>query len=78
VIEIRNLKKTEPYPPDGEAWILVEKRGDLYFVRGQSKGASVEASLAVTGVDSLKAAIKGAEAWADLLTASIIYVRDNH
>lgn len=78
MVEIRSLKKTEPYPPDEEAWILIEKRGDLYLVRGQSKGASVEASLAATGVDSLKVAIKGAEAWADLLTASIIYVRDNH
>jgi hypothetical protein len=77
VIEIRHLEKYEPAPPEGEAWILIERRGDLYFVRGQSKEASVEASLAVTGVESIKVAIKGAEAWADLLMASIIYVRGN-
>ena len=76
--EIRSLKKNEPSPPDGEAWILIEKRGDLYFVRGQSKDARVEASLAATGVDSVKVAIKGAEAWADLLMASVIYVRDEN
>jgi hypothetical protein len=78
MVEVRNLKEDEPCPPEGEAWILIEKRGDLYFVRGQSKDASVEASLAATGVDSAKVAIKGAEAWADLLMAPIIYVRNGH
>jgi hypothetical protein len=77
VAEIRRLKKNEPSPPDGDAWILVEKQGDLYFVRGQSKDATVEASLAATGVDSAKVAIRGAEAWADLLMASVIYVRED-
>lgn len=77
MIEIRRLKKSEPYPPEGEAWILIERRGDLYFVRGQSKDASVEASLAATGVESAKVAIKGAEAWADLLMAPVIYIRED-
>jgi hypothetical protein len=62
--EIRRLKKDAPSPPD------------LFFVRGQSKDAKVEASLAATGVDSAKVAIRGAEAWADLLMATVIYVRD--
>jgi hypothetical protein len=74
--EIRRLKKDAPSPPDGEAWILIEKQEDLFFVRGQSKDAKVEASLAATGVDSAKVAIRGAEAWADLLMATVIYVRD--
>ncbi|HEY1944575.1 MAG TPA: hypothetical protein VGH40_20875 [Roseiarcus sp.] len=56
---------------------MIEKKGELYFIRGQSKDASVEASLAATGVDSARLAIKGAEAWADLLTADVIYVRDD-
>lgn len=76
--EIRSLKKADPAPPDGAAWILIEKREDLYFVRGQSEDARVEASLAATGVDSAQVAIKGAEAWADLLMASVIYVRDEN
>ena len=76
--EVRRLKQAEPSPPQGEAWILIEKKGDLYFVRGQSEDANVEASLAATGVDSARVAIKGAEAWADLLTADVIYVRDDH
>jgi hypothetical protein len=77
VAEIRSLKKNVPSPPDGDGWILIEKQGDLYFVRGRSRDASVEASLAATGVDSAKVAIRGAEAWADLLMASVIYVRDD-
>jgi hypothetical protein len=77
LVEIRTLKKSEPQPPEGEAWILVERREELYFVRGQSKDASVEASLATTGVDSLKLAIRAAEAWADLLMAPAVYVRDD-
>ena len=76
-MEIRSLEQTESSPPQGEAWILIEKKGDLYFIRGQSKDASVEASLAATGVDSARLAIKGAEAWADLLAADVIYVRDD-
>ena len=76
MVEIRTLGKSEPHPPDGEAWILVERRGDLYFVRGQSQDATVEASLAATGVDSVKLAIRAAEAWADLLMAPAVYMRD--
>lgn len=77
MVEIRSLKSTEAYPPEGEAWILIERRGDLYFIRGQSKDATVEASLAATGVESAKVAMKGAEAWADLLMAPVIYVRED-
>jgi hypothetical protein len=78
MVEVRSLKEDEPYPPEGEAWILIEKRGELYFIRGQSRDASVEATLAATGVDSAQVAIKGAVAWADLLMAPIIYVRNGH
>ena len=77
MVEIRRLKQTEPAPPQGGAWILIEKKGDLYFIRGHSKDASVEASLAGTGIDSARLAIMSAEAWADLLTADLIYVRDD-
>ncbi len=77
MVEIRSLTQTESPPPQGEAWILIEKKEDLYFIRGQSKDASVEASLAATGVDSARLAIKGAEAWADLLMADVVYVRDD-
>lgn len=77
MVEIRSLKNNEAYPPEGEAWILIERRGDLYFIRGQSKDATVEASLAATGVESAKVATKGAEAWADLLMAPVIYVRED-
>lgn len=54
------------------------KTWDLYFVRGQSQDAKLDASLAVTGVDSAQVAIKGAEAWADLLMAFVIYVQDEN
>jgi hypothetical protein len=77
VVEIRRLKQTEPFPPPGRAWILIEKQGDLYFVRGRSKDASVDASLGATGTDSAAVAIRGAEAWADLLMVDVVYVRDD-
>jgi hypothetical protein len=77
MVEVRRLKQTEAFPPPGRAWILIEKRDGLYFVRGQSKDASVEASLGATGTDSAAVAIRGAEAWADLLMVDVVYVRDD-
>jgi hypothetical protein len=77
VVEIRRLKQTEPSPPSGESWILIEKRGDLYFLRGHSKDANVKGSLGARGTDSAGFAIRSAEAWADLLMADVVYVRDD-
>jgi hypothetical protein len=76
VMEIRRLGQTEPSPP-GRAWVLIEKRGDCYFVRGRAKIASIEASLGPTATHSAAVAIWGAEAWADLLMADVVYVRDD-
>ena len=42
VVEIRSLKQTEALPPHGAAWILIEKKGDVWFIRGQTKDASAE------------------------------------
>jgi hypothetical protein len=75
VVEILRLGEADAFP-GGDAWILIEKREALYFVRGQAKGMMVEASLAATGMDSAEVAIRGALAWADLLSAPVIYVRD--
>ena len=77
VVEIRSLKATELLPPHGEVWILIEKKEDVWFIRGQSKEASAEAFLSATGWDSAALAIRSAEAWADLLMAAVIYVRDD-
>ncbi len=77
MIEIRRLRMRDAAPPDGAPWILIEKREDLYFISAQSKDGAVDASLAWrSGVDSARLAIKSAEAWADLLAADAIYVRD--
>lgn len=75
MVEIRKLGETDPFP-GGDAWILIERREALYFVRGQAAGMTVEASLAATGMDSAEVAIRGALAWADLLSAPVVYVRD--
>jgi len=77
VVEVRRLKQTEPSPPLGEAWILIEKQGDFYYLKGHSKDANVKGSLGATGTDSAGLAIRSAEAWADLLMADVVYVREN-
>ena len=77
VVEIRSLKQTEALPPHGAAWILIEKKGDVWFIRGQTKDASAEAFLSATGFDSAAIAIRSAEAWADLLLADVIFIRDD-
>jgi hypothetical protein len=75
VVEILKLNATDDFP-GGDAWILIEQREGLYFVRGQARGMTVEASLAATGMDSSEVAIRAALAWADLLTVPFIYVRE--
>jgi hypothetical protein len=74
MVEVRNLK-TEEDEPTGDAWVLVEKRGGLYFITGRQNGQAVDASVAPSGLDSPEAAIHAATAWADLLSAPILYVR---
>lgn len=76
MVEIRSLKPTQGLPSHGAGWILIEKKADLWLVRGQAKGASAEAFLSATGFDSAAIAIRSAEAWADLLMADVIYVRE--
>lgn len=79
MIELRRLKEKEVLPRDEEVWVLVEKRGDLFFVSAKSKDGPIDTSLAGNvGVDSDRIAIKGAELLADLLGVEVIYVRDDH
>jgi hypothetical protein len=79
MIELRRLKNAASAPPHGAPWILIEKRENLYFLSADSKEGGVDASLSWrTGTDSARIAIKSAEAWADLLAATTVYVRDEH
>jgi hypothetical protein len=75
MVEVRNLKSEED-EPIGNAWVMVEKRSGLYFITGRQNGKAVDASVAPSGFDSPEAAIHAATAWADLLSAPILYVRD--
>jgi hypothetical protein len=75
MVEVRNLQN-QADEPTGDAWVLVEKRGALYFVTGRQNGQAVDASIAPSGLESPEAAIRAATAWADLLSAPILYVRD--
>jgi hypothetical protein len=72
MVEVRRLE-VDAGLPSGEAWILVEKRGDLYFVFGRSEG---KATLAPSGVDNARVAFYSANAWADLLGVSLLYIRE--
>ena len=76
MVEIRSLKPAQDLPLRGEGWILIEKKADLWLVRGRAKDAIAEAVLSASGFDSAEIAIRSAEAWADLLTADVIYVRE--
>lgn len=74
MVEMRNLSQGDE--PEGESWILVEKRDSLFIITGRQNGASVDAALAPAPVDAPDAAIRAATAWADLLAVPFIYIRD--
>ena len=75
MVEVRRLTHDEE--PNGQSWVLIEKRGDLYFITGRQNGASMDASVSPTGFDTPEAAIRAATSWADLLSAPFLYVRDH-
>jgi len=75
MVEVRNLKDDE-IAPAAPAWVLIQKDGDHFAVRGVAKGKTVDASFAPRGFDSAERAIKASVAWADLLEIPVIYVRD--
>jgi len=75
VVEVRSLKADDE-APKGDAWVLVEKRGDLYFITGRKNGNAVDASVEPAGFGDPATAIRAATTWADLLVAPILYVKD--
>jgi hypothetical protein len=75
MVLVRTLPSDEE-GPTGDDWVLVEKRGGLYFITARQSGKAVDASVETAGFDSPEAAIRAATTWADLLTAPVIYVRE--
>ena len=75
MVEVRNLGRDDE-EPTGDSWVLIEKRGGLYFITGRQNAEALEASVAPSGVDTPEAAIHAATAWADLLAIPLLYIRD--
>jgi hypothetical protein len=75
MMEVRNLRPDETQP-SGPAWVLIEKIGDKYAVRGQANHKAVDASFAPSDFDTAEVAIKASVAWADLLGIPLLYVKD--
>jgi hypothetical protein len=76
MVEVRNLNDNE-VAPTASAWVLIQKRGDHFSVRGVAKGEAIDASFEPHGLDSAEKAIKASVVWADLLEIPVIYVRDH-
>jgi hypothetical protein len=74
MVEVRTLEPDQK-EPTGNAWVLIEGRGGLYFITGRNDGQSIYASIRPLGFSSLQVASHAAAAWADLLTTPTLYVR---
>jgi hypothetical protein len=74
MVEVRSLEIGAE--PEGREWVLVEKRGKLYFITGRKDAKTVDATIAPAGLDDPEAAMHAAAAWADLLHVGVLYVRD--
>jgi hypothetical protein len=73
-VEIRNL--VGDTRPTGAAWVLIEREGDRYAIRGYAQREAIDAFFVSRGVESAEVAIMASIAWADLLSIPQIYVRD--
>ena len=76
MIELRSLRH-DVETPEGEAWVLIERRDGVYFITGRKNGCSVDADVTPSGFDTPQAAMRAAEGWADLLSVTLIYMRDD-
>jgi hypothetical protein len=75
MVEIRSLSRDEN-EPKGDAWVMIEKKDDRYFMTARAIGNAVDANVSPSGFESSRLAIRAATSWADLLVAQVIYVRD--
>jgi hypothetical protein len=75
MVEIRSLSRDES-EPRGDAWVMIEKKDERYFMTARAIGNAVDANVSPSGFESPKVAIRAAASWADLLVARVIYVRD--
>jgi hypothetical protein len=75
MIEVRNLKH-DSIAPEDDIWILIEKKGDAYFLKGNANGKAIDPHVSPSGFESAAAAVRAAISWADYLGESIIYMRD--
>jgi hypothetical protein len=41
MVEVRSLRRFEE-EPTGDSWVLIEKRGDLYFVKGRQNAQALK------------------------------------
>jgi hypothetical protein len=75
MVEIRSLSRDES-EPRGDAWVMIEKKEERYFMTARATGNAVDANVSPSGFESPKVAIRAAASWADLLVAQVIYVRE--
>jgi hypothetical protein len=75
MVEIRSLSRDES-EPRGDAWVMIEKKEERYFMTSRATGNAVDANVSPSGFESPKVAIRAATSWADLLVAQVIYVRE--
>ncbi len=70
--EFRSLDRPSP---EGDDWVVIEKREDRYFLAGRANGRSVEPRAAPSGFSDPSDAMRAALWWAEYLEAPIIYLK---
>jgi hypothetical protein len=62
--------------PDELSWVLVEQKGESYFLSGCANGIAVDPHISPLGFDNALDAIRMALIWAEYLEATVLFVRD--
>ena len=62
--------------PAGLSWVLVEQKGESYFLSGRANGIAVDPHISPLGFNNALDAIRTALNWAEYLEASVLFVRE--
>ena len=60
----------------GFAWVMIQKKGDAYFLVGVANGIVMNPHVAPTGFSRPEDVIRAAVVWAEYLEAPILFITD--
>jgi hypothetical protein len=77
IFEVRKLNRLRRSPP-GATWVLIERRGESYFLVGSANGKPVDPHISPQGFGNPRDAILATIIWAEYLEAPIVFVKDEN